>query len=196
MKPIIFLETFSKIISTLFNPIFSLLYYFIFLFWNQESMTDFRKSFVPILLWVVLPIVVWIAWNVKKGNYSDADVSNQKQRNSLYYFILPLLFGYQIWLYYIQHQTDRAVFFLSVLFLLMMLSNFFIKSSMHTAFNLYTSALFFKINLGMGILWLVVTLVVAGTRIILKRHSISEIFSGTVIALVVSFLYLYSHLFF
>lgn len=192
MNPTNYFEKFSKIFSAIFNPIFSLLFYFIFQFWMDEKKENFSQTFIPILLLLVLPIVFWIAWNVRKGKYSDSDVSNQSQRNSLYFFINPLLLVYILWLYLMENRLDFPILFLFALFVLMMVSNFFIKSSMHTAFNLFAAALFFKISIPMGILWLGITIIVAITRIVLKRHSVSEILSGSLISLVVSFLYLYS----
>ncbi|MBS1548383.1 MAG: phosphatase PAP2 family protein [Bacteroidetes bacterium] len=192
MNPTNYFEKFSKIFSAIFNPIFSLLFYFIFQFWMDEKKENFSQTFIPILLLLVLPIIFWIAWNVRKGKYSDSDVSNQSQRNSLYFFINPLLLVYILWLYLMENRLDFPILFLFVLFVLMMVSNFFIKSSMHTAFNLFAAALFFKISIPMGILWLGITIIVAITRIVLKRHSVSEILSGSLISLVVSFLYLYS----
>ena len=64
------------------------------------------------------------------------DVSDRKQRNSLYLLIYSHCYLY--WgLYFTKQRTD--LFFLSLFFFILMLimhiSNFFIKSSMHTAFN-------------------------------------------------------------
>lgn len=188
------IEKFSKIFSAIFNPMFSLLVYFIYHYYQKTNQQSFAEVILPILLWIIFPISFWIFWNVRKGNYTDADVSHQKQRNSLYYFINTLLLGYLLWDYFVQDNLDLPMVFLLILFILMMLSNYFIKSSMHTAFNLFAAALFFSINPLLGIAWLFITIVVAWTRIVLKRHSPREIFSGSAIALLVSFLYLYTHI--
>lgn len=65
---------------------------------------------------------------------------------------------------------------------------------MHTAFNVFVAALFFAINWKMGLLWLGIASLVGVTRIILKRHTVKEVFMGAGIAIVVSFIYLYCNI--
>ena len=67
----------------------------------------------------------------------------------------------------------------------MHISNFFIKSSMHTAFNVFVT-LFFSLNPILGIIWFVLTSFVAISRIILKRHTPKEVIMGAFIGTVVS----------
>ena len=62
---------------------------------------------------------------------------------------------------------------------------------MHTAFNVFVAALFFAFDVKMGIIWLGIAILVGITRIILKRHTVKEVFMGAGIAILVSFLYLY-----
>ncbi|WP_407404733.1 phosphatase PAP2 family protein [Chryseobacterium sp.] len=73
-------------------------------------------------------------------------------------------------------------------------SNLYIKSSMHTAFNVLVAALFFANDIYYGIAWLGIALLVGITRIILKRHTVKEVFMGAGIAFLVSFLYLYCNI--
>jgi membrane-associated phospholipid phosphatase len=189
------LEKISKIISVVFNPIFSLLIFYTYSQYQNPENFSFTKSLLPILLGIILPIFLWIYFGVKKKKYTDSDVSNQKQRNSLYYFIISILTIYQIWEFWIMDRFDIAISCLLLLFIVMMISNFFVKSSMHTAFNLFVAALFFSKNITIGVLWLFITILVAITRIILKRHSTKEIIWGSCIALTISFLYLYLSIF-
>ena len=92
--------------------------------------------------------------------------------------------------YLVNRSVDRVLLFLLVLLLAMQLSNFFIKSSMHTALNIFAAALFFSQNHTFGIIWLLISFLVAVTRIILKKHTPNEVISGAVIAVLVSFLFL------
>ncbi|HQD45325.1 MAG TPA: phosphatase PAP2 family protein, partial [Kaistella sp.] len=71
---------------------------------------------------------------------------------------------------------------------------YFIKSSMHTAFNVFVAALFFAKSPVLGIFWLGIAVLVGITRIILKRHTVKEVFMGAIIAGVVSFIYLYANI--
>lgn len=138
-------------------------------------------------------------WNVRKGNYSNMDVSNRKQRKSLYFFITVTLFlESKLFLFYdyffFNENNDLILTFLLLLLLLMQLSNYFVKSSMHTAFNIFVAVLFFGLDSTLGIIWFLIAFLVEVTRIILKRHTVIEVISGALIALLVSFIYLYTNI--
>jgi len=65
---------------------------------------------------------------------------------------------------------------------------------MHTAFNVFAAALFFNESILFGVIWLAIAAIVGISRIILKRHTPAEVVAGTAIALVVSFVYLYTNI--
>lgn len=183
----------SKVISNLLNPLFSLLIFFVCFAYVKMT---WEESLVNILLMiglVVIPIFSWIGWNVKKGNYTNMDVSDRKQRNSLYLFNFIVIAIYTGVLYFTKQRTDLLfiIVFLFILMLIMHISNFLIKSSMHTAFNVFVTALFFSLNPILGIIWFVLTSFVAISRIILKRHTPKEVIMGAFIGTVVSLAYLY-----
>lgn len=184
----------SKMISNFFNPLTSLFIYFAYSSSREFTFSETAMLFLPLLLIVVIPISAWIYWNVKKGNYTNMDVSNRKQRKSLYFFIavtLVLFLGYD---YFFNENVDLIVTFLLLLLVLMQLSNYYIKSSMHTAFNVFVAALFFAIDPTLGLIWFIISILVGVTRIILKRHTVAEVISGASIALLVSFIYLYANI--
>lgn len=182
----------SKFISNFFNPITSLLFYFLYLSVTKLSSQEALGYIVPILIMVVFPIVFWIFYNVKKGNYSNADVSDRIQRKTFYYFIISTLLVYLGYYYIRLSALDYKMLYLLVLLILMSISNYFIKSSMHTGLNVFAAGLFYADNTTMGLFWFVLAGIVGLSRVVLRRHTISEVFSGAVIALLVSILYLYS----
>lgn len=184
----------SRIISNFFNPITSLIIYFLYYSSGHYTVKGAWEKFLPILLILVLPISFWIFWNVKTGRYSNMDVSNRNQRKSLYLFIIVATSIFVVIDYYIHDKVDLTILYLLVLFIIMHLSNFFIKSSMHTALNIYVAALFFRINPTIGIIWFGIAVLVGATRIILKRHTLSEVLMGGFLALMVSFVYLYHNI--
>ena len=188
------LINFSKIISNFFNPLTSLFIYFAYSSSLKYTFAESLKHFLPLLIIVAIPISGWIYYNVKKGNYSNMDVSNRKQRKSLYFFIAGALILYLICDYFFNENFDLIIAFLLILLLLMQLSNYFIKSSMHTAFNIFVAALFFSVNPVLGLVWLGIAILVGITRIILKRHTPKEVISGSLIAVLVSFIYLYANI--
>ena len=186
----------SKVISNLLNPLFSLLIFFVCFAYVKMT---WEESLVNILLMiglVVIPIFSWIGWNVKKGNYTNMDVSDRKQRNSLYLFNFIIIAIYTGVLYFTKQRTDLLfiIVFLFILMLIMHISNFFIKSSMHTAFNVFVAALFFAESPLLGVIWAVIAILVGITRVILKRHTTKEVATGAAIAILVSFIYLYTNI--
>ena len=183
-----------RFISNFFNPLVSLLIFFGYFSIRHYSFSAAVVHFLPVLLIIILPVIFWIIYNIKKGEYKDANVSERKKRTSLYIFIEVCIALYLIYRYLVEHETDVMIFFLLILLVAMHLSNYFLKSSMHVAFNVFAAALFFTENAWLGILWLFISAVVAFTRIVLKRHTLSEVLAGAGIAAVVSFVYLYLHI--
>ena len=180
----------SKVISNFFNPLVSLVIYFFYYSYKNYSWEEASKKFLPILLLLIIPIAIWIYRNVKKGNYTNMDVSNRKQRHSLYIFIIIATIIFLAVDYFLHKEIDWTVLMLCILLILMQISNFFIKSSMHTSLNIYVAALFFAISPMIGIFWFLLSVLIGVTRVILKRHTPKEVLSGGGIAIFVSLIYL------
>ncbi len=131
----------------------------------------FKESlvyFFPLLLMIIAPVVIWLVWNVKTGRYTNMDVSNRIQRKTLYVFIATCLIIYLIFNYIRNGYIDLVLLFILILLFALQISNFFIKSSMHTAFNIFVAALFFTLDWKIGLVWLGIASLVGLTRIILK----------------------------
>ncbi len=180
----------SRFISNFFNPLVSLVIYFFYYSYLNYSWEEATKKFLPILLLLIIPVALWIYRNVRKGVYSNMDVSNRKQRHSLYVFIIVATIVFLAVDYGIHNEIDWTVLMLCILLSLMQLSNFFIKSSMHTSLNIYVAALFYAVNPALGFIWLLLAILIGLTRVILKRHTPQEVLSGAAIAIFVSLIYL------
>ncbi|PRB00937.1 ABC transporter permease [Chryseobacterium sp. MYb7] len=188
------LHKISKVISDFFNPLVSLILYFVYMSMNEYSLQDSILYFLPILLMIIIPVIVWLVWNVKTGRYTNMDVSNRVQRKTLYIFIAACVVAYLAFNYIKNGYIDLVMLFILVLLFALQISNLFIKSSMHTAFNVFVAALFFTLDWKMGLAWLGIAILVGITRVILKRHTVKEVFMGAGIAFLVSFLYLYCNI--
>lgn len=184
----------SKIISDFFNPLVSLFIFFVYMSVKNYTLRDSVIYFLPILLMVIIPVIIWLVWNVKTGRYTNMDVSNRIQRKTLYIFIAACVIAYIAYNYFKNGYIDFVMLFVLILLFAMQISNLFIKSSMHTSFNIFVAALFFALNPTMGLIWLGIAALVGITRIILKRHTPKEVFMGAGIAFMVSFLYLYCNI--
>lgn len=187
---------FSRFISDFFNPIISQLIFFGFFAYLKMGFEEAFNNFLLIVFVVAIPIFGWIYWNVKRGKYTNMDVSDRNQRKSLYFFALIILLVYTAILYFTDQNRELLliIIFNIVLMVVLQLSNYFIKSSMHTSANVFVSMLFFSINATYGGLWFLIAIMVGLTRIILKRHTPKEVFAGAGIALIISLLYLYIHI--
>lgn len=188
------LHKISKVISDFFNPLVSLIIFFIYMSIREYSLKNSMLYFLPVLLMIIIPVVIWLVWNVKTGRYTNMDVSNRVQRKTLYIFIAVCVIAYLLFNYIRNGYIDFVMLFILVLLFALQISNLFIKSSMHTAFNVFVAALFFSLNWKMGCAWLGIAVLVGITRIILKRHTVKEVFMGAGIAFLVSFIYLYCNI--
>ena len=181
----------SRIISDFFNPLILLIIFFIYMSIQKYNIKEALQHFLPILGIVILPVIFWIVYHVKTGRYTNMDVSNRVQRKTLYIFIGICVLLYLAFTYIKYGSFDFVMLFILILLLALQISNYFIKSSMHTAFNIFVAALFFSFDTYMGIVWLFIAILVGVTRVILKRHTPKEVILGAFIAFLVSFLYLY-----
>lgn len=188
------LHKISRVISDFFNPLVSLILFFVYMSIREYSLKDSMLYFIPILLMIIVPIIIWLIWNVKTGRYTNMDVSNRVQRKTLYIFIAVCVITYLIFNYIKNGYIDLVMLFILILLFALQISNLFIKSSMHTAFNIFVAALFFSLDWKIGLVWLGIAILVGITRIILKRHTVKEVFMGAGIAFMVSFIYLYCNI--
>ncbi|WP_292008161.1 phosphatase PAP2 family protein [Chryseobacterium sp.] len=184
----------SKVISNFFNPLVSLFIFFIFMSIKEYSWEATLSYFLPVLLFVIVPVIIWLVWNVKTGRYTNMDVSNRIQRKTLYVFLECCIILYLLYNYMKNGYLDLVLLFILILLFALQISNLFIKSSMHTSFNIFVAALFFALDTRMGIIWLGIAILVGITRVVLKRHTIKEVCMGAGIAFVISFIYLYCNI--
>ncbi|WP_426478358.1 phosphatase PAP2 family protein [Chryseobacterium sp. CBSDS_008] len=188
------LHKISKVISDFFNPLVSLIIFFVYMSISKYSFKDSVLYFLPVSLMIIIPVIIWLVWNVKTGRYTNMDVSNRVQRKTLYIFIATCVIAYLIFNYIKNGYIDLIMLFILILLFALQISNLFIKSSMHTAFNIFVAALFFSLDWKMGLVWLGIAVLVGITRVILKRHTVKEVFMGAGIAFMVSFIYLYCNI--
>jgi len=188
------LQIVSRIISDFFNPLVSLFIYFVYFSIQNYSFQEAVTHFTPILIMAILPVIIWIVWNVKTGRYTNMDVSNRVQRKSLYIFIAVCVVSYLTFNYLKNGFIDFVMLFILILLFALQVSNLYIKSSMHTAFNVFVAALFYAFDMKIGFVWLVIAALVGITRIILRRHTVKEVFMGAGISFLVSFIYLYCNI--
>ena len=130
-----------------------------------------------------IPLLAIIARKVRRGTWSDFDVSRHEQRSSLYYAGIPLIALCALLLYFLGASPEmmRGIAAGSLMFLAGLFGNRFLKISMHMMFaafctvalaRTYPSSLYGTLPFLTAIAW---------SRRHLDRHTWPEIAVGTLI---------------
>lgn len=177
----------AKYISIIGHPMITIsAFVMIVMFAAEEFYKALFISFLTVGC-IVVPNVIRNYIKTKKGQYTNFDVSDRRQRNSMYIFALPLVFIITVVMYYTRQSNNLC---LSVLFglLLLMISfivNFFIKCSGHVSLTIYLSFLIIPMNFTAGIIVLLSSGLIGWSRVELKRHTLKEVIAGAVIGLAI-----------
>lgn len=137
------------------------------------------------LILVLLAIVYYF---VRKGKFSDLDVSTQKQRPLL--FLLDFIFAavYISILYLFHAPKELFIGNIAVFLVVIVLAvvNKFIKASVHMAVLSGALTLFVFMG-GLVYLWgFLLIPVLAWARLATKRHAPKEVIAGTVVGILVA----------
>ena len=182
----------AVIISTLGHPLLTFpLFILIVMFSCEPFVKAIQVSFLIIGCFLI-PVIRWMYTKSKKGITTNFDVSEKRQRRSLFSFAAPLLLVVTIILF-LTHQTKNVC--LSSLFALILLlvsqgTNYFIKSSLHVSLNIYLAALCFTLDDRLGIIVFLFTGLLGWSRIKLGRHTLEEVVAGMIIGIVISLMML------
>jgi hypothetical protein len=138
-----------------------------------------------LLLGVVLPMNLVTYLGVRKGRFDDFDVSTRSQRSPLLILliIIMLIASGAIYL----PGLDRVLFLNCLintfLFLIVYLINFRLKVSLHFTLNIFFCSILDQIHPISAIALASILPVVAFSRVLLKRHTVSEVAVGTAIGM-------------
>ena len=157
---------------------------------------DIGKASLVIFLIVgciFVPLFIWLYAKSKNGTTTNFDVSDRKQRKSLFVFILPVLMLVTIILYRTgQSKTVcLSVFFGLVITFVSQLVNLRIKSSLHVSMTIYLAFLIMPLNYIAGIIVLLLSVLIGWSRIVLGRHTLKEVLWGGGIGLTIGLIMFY-----
>ncbi len=149
------------------------------------------KIVLIFLLFAFLPTGVFIAFNVRRGKYSNYDVSTKSQRPSLYLFSIILVSCLTTTLYFLREPLFIVKGCLSALVLLVIcyLINIRTKCSLHTAFAVFTAIGFFHLSIFAGVAFMIFALFMGWSRLVLDRHTPNEVFWGGFTGLLIGVLF-------
>jgi membrane-associated phospholipid phosphatase len=150
---------------------------------------DFNSAlFVSILVvcGTIIPLTIKMYRNTQNGVYSNFDVSNQAERKSWYFFALALMFVLVLILFFTGQPFALQVSFLlaALLLLTSQVVNYIVKSSLHVSFNVFLSFLLLSISFAIACGFFLFILLIAWSRIELKRHTMKETIVGAVLGLI------------
>lgn len=144
---------------------------------------------VAIALTTTIPLVVIIARNVRRGTWSDFDVSRRDQRLGLYRAGLPLLLLATAVLYFLDASPRmlRGVAGGLLIFVAGVLGHRFLKLSMHMMFTTFCAVMLIWAYPWSAAAVIPFVALVAWSRRVLDRHTWAEIVIGTAIGAAAGF---------
>lgn len=138
----------------------------------------------------ILPVVAVTLRNVRRGVWSDHDVSRQDQRTGLYRVLLPLigLSALLLWLMEASPRMMRGFAAAAVMLVVGFLGNRFLKISLHMMFAAFCGVIIVRIHPSSVYAIVPFVAAVAWSRRKLERHTWAEIFAGLAVGGAAAFL--------
>jgi membrane-associated phospholipid phosphatase len=132
------------------------------------------------LLSTIIPLCLVMWRKVASGQWTNMDVSDPDQRGHLYSaaIVIIALATLMFWLMSLPH----TLFIGSVVSLLLLVSGMLVsrrsKISMHTMFAAYCAVALLGVSIAFSFVLIVMVGLVAWSRLVLKRHTASQVIGG------------------
>ena len=181
----------AKVISVMSHPLITIPLIILTVIQLNVIRVSF-KSMGILLFLSIIPTILWIFIKTKNGSYTNFSVSNQKQRTSLYVFVIVSLLA-TIFVMRLTEQVDylySGVFYGLLMLVISFLINYFIKSSLHVSLNSYIAISLYLISPVVSIAYLIFTCIVAWSRLTLKKHSLKEVLMGLSLGILFGIMFL------
>ena len=182
----------AKYISIIGHPLLTIPLFVISALFHFHEFDSALLTSILMIFGIIVPLFIKMYRGEKKGVYTNFDVSDQGERKSWYFFAIALLsITSAILLVSNQPPTIRFGFLLSTLLLLSsQIINYYIKSSLHVSFNIFLSFVILPVNVYLAALSFLFVVVIAWSRVYLRRHTIKEITTGAIIGFICGLLLL------
>jgi membrane-associated phospholipid phosphatase len=186
-------QTIAKCLSLGGHPLLTIPLFVIITMFATENTGKAALVILLVVGGIFVPLIAWLYIKSKNGTTTNFDVSDRKQRKSLFVFILPVLMLVTIILYYTgQSKTVcLSVFFGLVITFVSQLVNLRIKSSLHVSMTVYLAFLIMPLNYIAGIIVLLLSVLIGWSRIVLGRHTLKEVLWGGGIGLTIGLIMFY-----
>src|SRR5437762_2884598 len=177
--------TFARLVSWIGHPLIFVLASVAVVVGTQLGPRTGLPVLLALLLSTLVPTAILLLSGVRSCRWSDADVSVRRERQRFFPWAVPFSLAGVITMSWLQAPSYiiRGGVVRLGLFLVSWLVNFRLKLSLHALFAFYCAIILFRI----GLMWLAITLmlavVVAWSRLLLRRHSRIELIGGSVLGL-------------
>jgi hypothetical protein len=130
----------------------------------------------------IVPITAVILWKMRRGEWSDFDVSRREQRSSLYWFALPLFLAVILFVPAPAWFTRTMTALLAALTIGFLLQRF-MKPSLHMLFAAFSAVVLWKVYPLSPLITVPLLPAVGWSRWRLGHHTVAEIIIGTILGL-------------
>ena len=140
---------------------------------------------IALLLSTLVPTAILLLSGVRSGRWSDADVSIRKERQRFFPWAVPFSLAGVLVMYLIHAPAYiiRGGGITLALFLASWIINCFLKLSLHALFAFYCAMILFRVGAGWGTFALLLAILVAWSRLFLRRHTSVELIAGIALGL-------------
>lgn len=173
----------ARVFSALGHPFFTVAVFIIAVSFRTYAPGTAAAITAGVVGTVVFPAAAWNWWNARRGYYSDFDVSNRRERHSMYLVLVALMAAAALGLWWTGQPAGvvYGLVFSTVLLIVCGIVNFFLKASLHAALAFYLAAVALGVHPPTGALMLAFAFPVGWSRIALRRHSTAEVIAGSLL---------------
>ena len=135
------------------------------------------------LLAILATLVGIVVISVRRGAFTDVDISRREQRPAMYAVTIAATCAVTaiFWRLELPAPVIHATLIALGMIVALAIFNIWLKVSLHTAFAVYTAAIASDFELTLGGFVLGVALAVAWSRVELERHTRAEVLMGLAI---------------
>jgi len=183
-------RTFARVISWIGHPLIFVAASIAVVIGTQLGLRAGLPILLTLLLSTLVPTAVLLLSGVRSGRWSDSDVSVRKERQRFFPWAVPFSLAGVVVMYLIHAPAFiiRGGGITLALFLISWIINSFLKLSLHALFAFYCATILFRIGAVWGTFALLLAILVAWSRLFLRRHTAVELIVGIALGLLGGFI--------
>lgn len=183
----------AKYISIIGHPFVTIPIFLIIILFAREGIDNPKTLATMIIGGIFAPIALVTYIRVKKGKYTNLDVSDRRQRQRWFLLTTALVLIVTALLWITRQDLLVCIAMTTSLFLMIVsqLVNTVIKASMHVAYHTFLGFVIFFLSPVAGSIFLLFLPLLAWSRVYLGRHTKAEIASGFALGAIFGIIFLY-----